>query len=162
MLELPGRYLVGNGEQVRALYAALQAGDSFDAALSPWTQEPDAPHYTPRISGLLDLHRPPGGLTLSILKSNPANPQATDRFTYRPALPPAGLGVGLTTYSGNGEPLPSFTGEPLLLPCQGPAEAVLQTYWQALDPDNRVAIAVKRIPLDGGPGAIIIQNRFPS
>lgn len=160
MLELPGQYLFGNGEQVRALYTAIQAGGNFDAALAPWAQEPDAPNYTPRISGLLDLRTPPGCLTLSILKSNPANPEATDRFTYRPALPPAGLGVGLTTYRGDGEPLPSFAGEPLLLPCRGRAEEVLQAYWHALDTRNRIAIAVKRIPVDGSRSAIIIHNRF--
>lgn len=160
MLELPNRYLVGNGSQVRAIYDALQSGDSFDAALAAWEREPDAPHYTPRISAMLDLSPPPGGLTLSILKANLANPDDTDRFTYRPANPPIGFALSLTTYHSDGHPLPSFTGEPLLLPCVGDHLDVLEAYWHALDADNRVALAVKRIPRDGGPSKITIRNRF--
>jgi IMP cyclohydrolase len=157
---LPGRYLVGNGEQVRSAYETLRSGGSFDAALTVWAHEPDAPHYTPRISALLDLQTPPGILTLSILKANVATPEATDRCTYRPAPPPAGLGVCLTTYSGDGHPLPSFSGEPLLLPCPGRADELLEMYWQALDVSNRIAMAVKRIPADGSPSTIILHNRF--
>ena len=85
MLELPGVYLVGNGDQVRTLSDALQAGSSFDAALATRAHEPDAPHYTPRISAMLDVRHPPGRLTLSLLKANVANPEKTDRITYRPA-----------------------------------------------------------------------------
>jgi hypothetical protein len=159
MLELPGIYLVGNGDQVRTLYDALLAGGSFAAALATREHEPDAPHYTPRISAMLDMQKRPASLILSILKANAANPEATDRFTYRPALLPAGLGVGLTTYFGDGNPLPSFRGDPLLLPCLGSVEEVLQAYWEALNPDNRVAIAVKHIPGDGSKSQIVIRNR---
>jgi hypothetical protein len=160
MLELPGMYLVGNGDQVRTIYETLQSGGSFDAALATRAHEPDPPHHTPRISALLDMRTPPGQLTLSILKANPANPDKTDRYTYRPALPPAGLGVGLTTYQGDGNPLPSFAGDPLLLPCQGTMEEVLDTYWQALDAGKRIALAVKRIPVDHSPSTIQLHNRF--
>jgi IMP cyclohydrolase len=123
-------------------------------------REPDAPHYTPRISGMVDKRQQPGQAILSILKANPANPELSDRFTYRPAMPTGGLGYGLTTYMGDGSPLPSFTGDPLLLPCVGEAEAVLNTYWEALNADNRVSLAVKRIPDDGSTSQIFIQNRF--
>jgi hypothetical protein len=160
MLELPGIYLVGNGDQVCTLYNALLAGESFDAALATREHEPDAPHYTPRISAMLEMQKRPASLTLSMLKANVANPDETDRFTYRPALLPAGLGVGLTTYLGDGNPLPSFSGDPLLLPCLGPVEEVLEAYWEALHPDNRVAIAVKHIPGDGSKSQIVIRNRF--
>ena len=72
-------------------------------------------------------------VTLSLLKANPIDPAYTDRYTYRPAVPAQGLGVGLTTYRGDGNPLPSFTGDPLLLPCAGHPEDLLDTYWEALD-----------------------------
>ena len=160
MLECPPMYLVGNGAQVRAIYDALQAGDTFDNALAAWEREPDAPHYTPRISAMLDIQRPTDNLILSILKANTANSNDTDRWTYRPANPPAGFGVGLTTYRGDGHPLPSFTGEPLLLPCAGDPHQVLETYWRVLDANNRVALAVKRIPRHGGQSDIVIRNRF--
>ncbi len=166
MLELPGIYLVSNGDQTRTLYETLRAGDSFDAALATREREPDAPNYTPRISAMLDLRQFPDAVVLSLLKANPANPELTDRLTYRPAVPPAGLGVGLTTYMGDGcthphgSPLPSFRGDPLLLPCRGSAAQVLDTYWQALDVEYRVALAVKRIRAGKGPSEILIRNRF--
>lgn len=160
MMELPQRYLIGNGDQVLTVYEALQAGGEFDAALATREREPDAPHYTPRISAMLEMAGVAPQLSLSILKANPANPDESDRFTYRPALPPPGLGMGLTTYMGDGNPLPSFSGEPLLLPCEGTPEAVLTQYWNALDADNRISIAVKRIPLDGSASSLILHNRY--
>jgi IMP cyclohydrolase len=160
MLELPGIYLVSNGDQTRTLYEALRAGGTFDDAMATREREPDPPNYTPRISAMLDLRQQPGAVTISLLKANPANPDLTDRLTYRPAVPPAGLGVGLTTYMGDGSPLPSFHGDLLLLPCQGSAAQVLDTYWQALDAEYRVALAVKWIRAGTEPGEILVRNRF--
>jgi hypothetical protein len=162
MLELPGIYLVGNGDQVRTVYDALQTGGQFDDALATREREPDAPNYTPRISAMLDLNTSPVGLSLNVLKANPADPEATDRFTYRPATPPAGFGLCLTTYLGDGNPLPSFSGDPLLLPCEGTADQELDTYWRALDADNRLAIAVKHIPQDGRASTLMLHNRHES
>jgi IMP cyclohydrolase len=164
MLELPGRYLVSNGDQTRTIYETLQAGGTFDEALATREREPDPPNYTPRISAMLDLRSAPrssarGAITLSLLKANPVNPEWTDRYTYRPAPPPPGLGFGLTTYMGDSSPLPSFAGDPLLLPLEGTAQAILGAYWEALDADNRVALAVKHIP-QGGASKILIRNRF--
>ena len=117
-------------------------------------------YFTPRISAMLDLRNRPAALAFSLLKANPANPELTDRFTIRPAAPPPGLGVCITTYQGDGSPLPSFTGDPLLLPCGGSAAETLDLYWNALDADNKISLAVKRIPVSGGPGSIVIRNRF--
>jgi IMP cyclohydrolase len=160
MLELPGIYLVSNGDQTRTLSETLQAGETFEAALARREREPDAPNYTPRISAMLNLNDQPVTLALNILKANPANPDLTDRFTYRSAPPPPGLGLCLTTYVGDGNPLPSFQGDPLLLPCEGKAQTVLDSYWDALDRQNRVSLAVKRIPANGDPSEILIRNRF--
>jgi IMP cyclohydrolase len=160
MLESPGLYLVSNGAQTRALYVGLQAGQAFDSIMAHWEREPDAPNYTPRISAMLDLRSEPGTLTLSLLKANLADPELTDRFTFRPAPPPPGLGVGLTTYQGDGNPLPAFYGDPLLFPCSGSANDLLDVYWDALDAENRIALAVKWIPTRGGPSGIIVRNRY--
>jgi IMP cyclohydrolase len=157
MLELPGIYLVSNGAQTRTMYETLSSGGTFDAALAQWQHEPDAPNYTPRISAMLILARQQ--VTLSLLKANQIDQAYTDRYTYRPAVPAQGLGVGLTTYHGDGNPLPSFTGDPLLLPCAGSPEDLLDTYWEALDAHNRVALAVKHIPAQGGTGTIIVRNQ---
>jgi len=158
MLELPGIYLVSNGAQTRTMYETLRTHGTFEAAMAQWEREPDAPHYTPRISAMLALAQQQ--VTLSILKANPVDPAFTDRYVYRPAMPAHGLGVGLTTYSGAGDPLPSFTGDPLLLPCAGSPEELLHMYWEALDADNRVALALKSIPAQGGAGTIIVQNQY--
>jgi IMP cyclohydrolase len=157
MLELPGIYLVSNGAQTRTMYETLSTGGTFDAALAQWQHEPDAPNYTPRISAMLMLAQQE--VTLSLLKANPIDPAYTDRYTYRPAVPAQGLGIGLTTYRSDGDPLPSFTGDPLLLPCAGSPEDLLDTYWEALDAHNRVALAVKYIPPQGGVGTIIVRNQ---
>ena len=159
MLELPNTYLVSNGDQTRTIFDTLQAGGTFDAALATREREPDAPHYTPRISGMLELVPTPA-LTLSILKANVADPERSDRFTYRPATPPAGFGYGLTTYRGDGNPLPNFSGEPLLLPTQGSIEYVLETYWHALNAENLVSLAVKRISGLDGSSRILVRNRY--
>lgn len=157
MLELPGVFLVSNGDQTRTLYEIIAAGGTFDDALSTREREPDAPNYTPRISGMLMPDNAANPITLSILKTNPANPALTDRFTYRPAPPPPGLGYCLTTYMDDGRPLPSFSGDPLWLPLQGNPETILQTYWEGLDAANRVALAVKIIR--NGRSQLLIRNQ---
>jgi IMP cyclohydrolase len=160
MLELPSLYLVSNGDQTRTACDALAAGGDFEAALATREREPDAPHYTPRISALLDLRGAQPALALSILRASDADPAQTDRCSFRPAPPPPGLGLGLTTYRGDGTPLPSFRGDPLWLPLSGGPEAVLESYWGALDAGNRVALAVKRIPAAGGRSELLVRNRF--
>lgn len=158
MLEGAGVYAVSNGDQTRTVYDALARGGSFEAALETREREPDAPNYTPRISGLIDVRGAAPAFALSILKANPADPERTDRTSFRPAPPPPGFGLGLTTYRGDGSPLPSFEGEPLWLPIAGTPEALLERYWGALDARNRVSLALKRIPLAGGPGTLLVRN----
>jgi IMP cyclohydrolase len=160
MQELPGIYLVTNGDQTDTLVETLQAGGTFDDALGTREREPDAPNYTPRISGMLDFNKQPVEIALSILKGNLVDPELTNRFTFRPAAPPPGMGYCITTYQGDGKPLPPFAGDPLLMPCAGSAEEVLATYWNALDADNRVSLAVKTIPAARGSGEIVVKNRF--
>jgi hypothetical protein len=161
MLELPGVYLVSNGDQTRTAYDVMEAGGRFEDALEMREREPDAPNYTPRISGVLDVRLGEPSLALSILKANGADAAHTDRFTFRPAAPPPGLGLCLTTYQGDGNPLPSFSGEPLWMPLPGSAEDVLERYWSALHAENRIALAVKEIPSTGAaPGRLLVRNRF--
>jgi hypothetical protein len=160
MLELPSVYIVTNGDQTRTVHDEIAAGGSFESALQKREREPDAPNYTPRISGLIDLREGEPAFAISILKANPADPDRTDRTSFRPAPPPPGLGLGITTYQGDGEPLPAFRGEPLWLPLEGDPEEVADRYWEGLDADNRVALAVKRIPARGGASEICLRNRF--
>lgn len=158
MLELPGIYIVANGDQSRTIYDGLRGGGTFETALATREREPDAPNYTPRISGMLDLNGPPA-LSLSVLRAHPVDPSHTERLTYRPDPPPLGRGLCLTTYMGDGDPLPGFSDDPLLMPLEGGAEEVMGTYWDALDEENRVAIAVKCVTRDGSSDLMAI-NRF--
>lgn len=157
MLELPNIYLAGNGNQTRTVHDTVQAGGTFDDALLTREREPDAPNYTPRISGMIAPNNAINPLTMSILKANHADPALTDRFTYRLAPPPNGYGYCLTTYMGDGDPLPSFAGEPLPLPCAGSAEQIAETYVNALDVDNLVALAVKVV--ENGRSCLLIRNQ---
>lgn len=160
MLELPGVQLVTNGDQTRTIHDALARGESFEAALRTRAHEPDAPHYTPRISGLLQLAGGQPRLVLSILRSNPVNPSAlSDRSFFELGEPPAGIGRGITTYAGDGNPLPSFSGEPLVLPLEGRGSDILERYWNALNADNRISLAVKTVATDGRCRELLLKNR---
>jgi len=159
MLELPRLSIVSNGDQTRTIRDAIAAGGSFEGALATREREPDAPNYTPRISAMLDGRGDRPQLALSILKASPFDPQATDRFFVRPALPAVGYGLCLTTYRGDGSPLPSFEGEPKVMPCAGSAHELLDHYWQVLDADNRVSLAVKSIPPRGELIELAVRNR---
>ncbi len=160
-----GSYVVSNGDQTRTIHDALAAGGSFDAALATREREPDAPNYTPRISAIVDFRPADGGganasFALSILKANPLDPEQTDRTTFRPARPAPGRGWLLTTYQADGSPLPSFEGDPLAVPCAGTPAEVIEQYWKALDADNRISLAVKRIPDAGGSSSLEVKNRY--
>lgn len=159
MLELPGIQLVSNGDQTRTLRDALEAGGSFGQALETREREPDAPNYTPRISGMIDFRGERPRVLLSLLKASRFDPAYTDRTSFSPATPAPGYGLGLTTYQSDGKPLPSFAGDPLLLPCAGEADQLLERYWRALDADNRVALAVKDVAADGSVERLLVKNR---
>ena len=162
MLEAADLYIVSNGDQTRTIHEALTSGGRFGEALGTREREDDAPNFTPRIAGLLDLrgrvHGVEPQVSLAILRANDADAGRTDRTVFRPAPPPPGLGYGLTTYAGDGNPLPPFRGDPLWLPLAGDVEAILDGYWSALDGDNRIALAAKVIDADGGGSQIRLRG----
>jgi IMP cyclohydrolase len=158
MLELPGIQLVSNGDQTRTLHEGLSRGLSFEAALASRAHEPDAPHYTPRISGMLVVGPEPR-LSISILRRNPLDATQSDRAFFQLGVPAPGTGRGITTYAGDGSPLPSFSGEPLVLPCEGRGADILDCYWKALDAENRISLAVKTVAADGRCRELLVKNR---
>jgi IMP cyclohydrolase len=160
MLDIKGAYLVSNGDQTRTMYDILRKDGTIEEALATREREPDSPNFTPRINGMLSFSGSTAKVVLAILKANPVDPAYTNRYYYYPSMPKAGLGVGLPTYSADGDPLPAFDGDPLLLPCRGNGEAVLQSYWNALNVENRVSMAVKEITKQGTQSRILIENRF--
>jgi hypothetical protein len=166
MLELPDVAIVSNGNQTRTIAETLSAGGTFEEALATREREDDAPNFTPRISAMIDRRGHDQGDTprvaFSILRADDADTARTVRTTFQPATLPAGFGWGLTTYQGDGDPLPSFRGDPLSLPLEGDVSELIDVYWAALNLDNRVALAVKRIPDAGGPSEITVRNRHES
>jgi IMP cyclohydrolase len=160
MLDFPGAYLVSNGDQTRTMYETMGKGGTIEEALATREREPDAPNFTPRINGAVTFDGSTVTAILAILKASPIDPAVTDRFYYYPSFPEAGFGFGLTTYSGDGEPLPSFSGDPLFLPCKGTASEILETYWSALNEENRVSLAIKEIKNNGTECALYVKNRF--
>jgi IMP cyclohydrolase len=160
ILELQKIFIVSNGDQTRTIYEALHKGIPVHEALSKREREPDTPNFTARISGILDLSTETANISLHILKANIFNPDHTDRYYYHPSILQEGYGFGLTTYQNDGDPLPCFSGDPLLLPIKGTAEEILETYWNALNSENRVALAVKEIIYNGQESRILIRNQY--
>lgn len=155
MLELPDIYLVSNGDHTRTIQETLERSVPLEDAVAAREREDDAPNYTPRIAAMLDL-RGQGALSMVLLRANAADHEQTDRIVWRLAFPPDGLGYGITTYRHDGNPLPPFAGDPLWLPLRGGPEDVADAYWNALDEDNKIALAVKVIR--GGSSRIVLRQ----
>ena len=149
--------VVTNGDQTDTIREGLAAGRSFAEALRKRTFEPDKPNYTPRISGLVDKD---GGYTLSILKSADGDPASCRRYFFEYGDPLAGQGHYIHAYMGDGDPLPSFEGEPeqVAIPCDTP-EALADLVWDSLNADNKVSLFVRYIDLATGTWESVIKNK---
>ncbi len=147
------KLIVTNGDQTDTVEEFLQRGESFEAALETREFEPDAPNLTPRISGLLDLKT--GSYKMSILKSANAAGTACDRYTYSYASV-AGSGHFLHTYQGDGNPLPTFAGEPKRVNIPDSPDELAQEIWNNLDAENKISLYVRYIDLTTGE----IENRM--
>lgn len=152
-------HIVSNGDQTDTVWIGLQNGGTFEGALQTRQYEHDAPNFTPRITGLMDLSEGAPAYQLSILKSLCNTEDACLRQFFRYDKAQSGFGHGITTYQGDGNPLPSFAGEPILLPIQNTLEENLNLYWDALDQDNRVSLLVKSIDIKTQKTEIKIINR---
>ena len=152
------RLIVTNGDQTDTIFDALRAGGSFEGALMTRTFEPDAPNFTPRISGILTFGN--GDLTykMSILKSADGRGGPCARFTFAyPSL--AGMGHFLRTYDRDGDPLPSFTGEPEPVRIPDGIDDFAGEIWNALDRDNRISLFVRYVDLSDGREETRIINK---
>ena len=137
----------------------LFPGYSFEAALATRTYEDDAPNFTPRISGVVDMRR--GGYKLSIVKSNEGNAASVQRQTFDYPQPVAGEGHFISTYVKNGAPIPSFAGEPLRVAIDtNDADQFAKQLWASLNDDNKVSLFVRSIALETGSYEDIILNKY--
>ena len=152
-----GNTVVTNGDQTDTIAGALPEGLSFAGALRTREFEPDAPNYTPRISGLV---KPGGAYKLSILKSMDGDPACCCRYFYEYEKPVAGVGHLIHTYERGGDPLPSFEGEPRRAAITAPdARTLADELWPALNGDNKVSLFVRYIDLAAGGHETVIINK---
>ena len=152
-------HIVTNGDQTDTVYAALETGGTFAGALRTRTFEPDAPNWTPRISGVMNVGEEGPAYKLSILKSGSPEGAVCLRqfFEYQPL---AGVGHFIHTYQGDGEPLPSFSGEPVAVAVPESAEEFAENLWNALNWDNKVSLFVRYIDLTSQETEDIIMNKY--
>ena len=149
-----GTLIVTNGDQTDTIYEGFEQGLSFEQSLRSRTFEPDGPNYTPRISG---LWKPKAdSYHLSILKSADGNPDSVQRFFFDYSSSPAGRGHFIHTYAGDGDPLPSFAGEPTCVTVHGDIDAFTSLVWDSLNADNRVSLFTRFIDL----GTLSFESRI--
>ena len=162
-LSLPGIDIITNGDQTNTIYDRIKAypdaASAFSEALATRAFEPDAPNYTPRISGIAryDYENRSFNYSLSILKSN-GTPDVCNRFTFDYA-PAAGTGHFIHTYKGDGSPLPSFEGEPEKVELKGDIDTFTNEVWTSLNEDNKVSLFVRYIDIATGEAETRIVNK---
>ena len=155
--------IITNGDQTDTIYNYIKEngedGFAFEKALHLREFEDDAPNFTPRISGILN-YAPVGTFhyKMSILKSANGDGSVCNRFFYS-YTPRAGYGHFIHTYKCDGNPIPSFYGEPEEVELPNTAEELAELCWSNLNEDNKVSLFVRQIPLDGGKPTEIIINK---
>ena len=148
--QLGKKTIVTNGDQTDTIFEGLQKGLTFEQSLRSRKYEHDGPNWTPRISSIIDIEGGSLNYTLSILKSNDGNADCTLRQTFDYEAPFAGEGRYIHTYEGDGNPLPSFKGEPVKVSIQGDLETFAGKLWNALNADNKVSLFVRFIDIATG------------
>lgn len=151
--------IVTNGDQTDTVYEYLKTGKSFEDALNTRTFEPDAPNFTPRISGLIEL-KDRLKLKLSILKSDEGDENQTLRFFYDYDNVKAGEGFLIHTYKENSDPLKSFEGEPKKIQITGDINEFSEKLWYSLDSENKISLAVRYINLETAEYVQVIKNKL--
>ncbi|MGN0406723.1 MAG: IMP cyclohydrolase [Bacteroides sp.] len=155
-----GNYtIVTNGDQTDTVYDLMSEGKTFEQSLLTREFEPDAPNFTPRISGIMDIKDGTFGYQMSILKSNNGNPAACNRYTFNYENPVAGEGHFIHTYMQDGNPLPSFEGEPTWVDISGDIDTFTNTVWDNLNEDNKVSLFVRFIDIATGKYETRIINK---
>ena len=157
---LGNKTIVTNGDQTDTIYELMDKQQTFEQALRTREFEPDAPNYTPRISGIMHLENGGFNYAMSILKSNNGNPAACNRYTFAYENPVAGEGHFIHTYMGDGNPLPSFEGEPTLVEIgNDDIDTFAEKIWNSLNEDNKVSLFVRYIDIASNKAESRIINK---
>ena len=152
--------IVTNGDQTDTIYEALEKGKGFAKALRTREFEPDGPNFTPRISALLKVKNGKFTYKMSILKSSNGNGASCERFFYEYAQPVAGEGRFLHTYRCDGNPIPSFDGEPERVRVANDIDAFTAEIWNSLNEDNKVSLFVRYIDIRTGKTTDRLVNKY--
>lgn len=151
--------IVTNGDQTDTIYDGLEKGLTFEQSLRIREFEPDGPNYTPRISGLVHLQDGEFDYSMSILKSNEGDPSCCNRYTFTYDNPAAGEGHFIHTYMHDGDPLPSFQGEPKTVAIEGDIDSFADMLWESLNQENKVSLFVRFIDIATGRYETRILNK---
>ncbi len=152
---LNGVQIVTNGDQTDTIYDFMSQGKTFEAALRTRNIEPDPPISAPRVSGIIEN----GNYKLSILKSADGNPSSVRRYFFEYTDPIAGQGHFIHTYRCDGNPVPSFEGEPEQVEIDGTLDGFTDTIWESLNEDNKVSLFTRFINLETGEFETRIVNK---
>jgi len=152
--------IITNGDQTNTVYDFINEDKTFEEALYTREFEPDAPNFTPRISGICYYCFPRNMFTykLSILKSSNGRAEACNRYFYNYTAE-NGIGHFIHTYKCDGDPIPSFYGEPEEVALPNTAEELAELVWNNLNEDNKVSLFVRSVSLDSGKATDIIINK---
>lgn len=156
---LGNKTIVTNGDQTDTIYEGMDKQLTFEQSLRSREFEPDGPNYTPRISGVMHIENGTYNYAISILKSNNGNPEACNRYTFAYENPVAGEGHFIHTYMHDGNPLPSFEGEPKLVEIDGDIDQFTDMVWNNLNQDNKVSLFVRFIDIETGEYETKIVNK---
>lgn len=156
---LGNKTIVTNGDQTDTIYEGMDQQLTFEQSLRSREFEPDGPNYTPRISGVMHIENGSYNYAMSILKSNNGNPYSCNRYTFAYENPAAGEGHFIHTYMHDGNPLPSFEGEPKLVEMMDDMEAFTDMLWENLNEENKVSLFVRYINIETGQYMTKIVNK---
>lgn len=156
---LGNKTIVTNGDQTDTIYDGMDRQLTFEQSLRCREFEPDAPNYTPRISGIMHVEQGKYNYAMSILKSNNGNPDSCSRYMFAYENPVAGEGHFIHTYMHDGNPLPSFEGEPKLVDIPNDMEEFTNLVWESLNEENKVSLFVRYIDIATGEYETRIINK---
>ena len=156
---LGNKTIVTNGDQTDTIYEGMDKQLTFEQSLRCREFEPDGPNYTPRISGIMHIENGGYNYAMPILKSSNGDPESCCRFTYAYEKPLNGEGRFIHTYMGDGNPLPSFEGEPKRVEIDGTIDEFTGMVWNSLNQDNKVSLFVRFIDIATGTYETRIVNK---
>ncbi len=156
---LGNKTIVTNGDQTDTIYEGMDKQLTFEQCLRSREFEPDGPNYTPRISGIMHIERGGYNYAMSILKSADGDPESCQRYTFAYESPLKGEGHFIHTYMHDGEPLPSFEGEPKRVGIEGSIDEFTEMVWESLNEENKVALFVRFIDIRTGEYESRIVNK---